>query len=82
MAGDNTERMLGSVDGKLDSLISSFAEYRVEHNGRHKEIDDKIEEHAADINRAKGAKTALIAAAAAVSGLVSVALAAAERLLK
>lgn len=80
--GDNTERMLGQLDGKLDSLISAFDSYRVDHNARHKEIDDKIDAHAADINKAKGAKAAIFAAAAAISGFVGAAVAAANHLLK
>lgn len=74
--------MLGQLDGKLDSLIESFRQYQTDHNARHVVIDTKIDAAQTDINQAKGAKTALIAAAAAISGFVGIAIAAAERMMK
>lgn len=76
MSGDNTERMLGQLDGKLDSLISSFKEYREAHDLRHTKIDEQLTAHAADINKAKGAKAAVFAGAAVLATFVSAAWAA------
>lgn len=79
---DNTERMLGQVDGKLDSLLGSLSQWQSDHNARHEKIDEDLKAHAADINKAKGAKAAVFAAAAAISTFVGVAVAAAGHLLK
>lgn len=65
---DNTERMLGQVDGKLDELIRSITQWQADHNKRHEAIDAKVEEHAAAINQAKGAKAAIYTVAAVISG--------------
>jgi malate/lactate dehydrogenase len=79
---DNTERMLGQVDGKLDSLLGIAVAMAVDHNARHEKIDEDLKAHAADINKAKGAKAAVFAAAAAISTFVGAAVAAANHLLK
>jgi len=79
---ENTDRLLGEVIGELRSLTGAFNSYQVAHDTRHREIDEKIDQHAADINQAKGAKGALLAVGAAVAGLVSLAVAAANHLLK
>lgn len=79
---DNTDRMLGQLDGKLDTLMQTIDRWQVEHNARHEKIDEKLEAHAQDINQAKGAKAGIIAAAATLSAFVGVAIAAADRFLK
>lgn len=79
---DNTELMLGQLDGKLDSLIASFKEYRQAHDVRHAKIDEQLTAHAADINKAKGAKAAIFVVAGVISGFVGIAVAAAEKLFK
>lgn len=78
---DNTERLLGEVSGKLDSLKQTFERYIDAHDRRHEQIDEKITEAHADINKAKGAKGALLIAAGAVSGIVAAGAAIAERIL-
>ena len=79
---DNTERMLGQLDGKLDRLIENFDKYLAAHSERHKDIDVEIKAHAKDINQAKGAKNALILTAGAVSTVVAIIAAAADRIFK
>lgn len=61
--------VLGEIMGKLDALREEFRRYTAEHQERHGRIDDRIEEHAAAINQAKGAKGAIIAAAAVIAGI-------------
>lgn len=83
MAANDSERMLlGEMNGKLDALITSVGEWRAEHNDRHVKIDEQIAGHAADINKAKGAKAALFVAATAISTLVSAAWAAGTHFFK
>lgn len=79
---DNTERMLGQVDGKLDRLIENFDKYLAAHSERHKNIDDELKEFAADINKAKGAKGAIMVAAGALATVVSIAIAAADKVFR
>lgn len=79
---DNIDRMLGEISGKLDRLTDNFDKYISYHDKRHEKVDVTLAAHEADINQAKGAKNAVIIAGAAVSGLVAIAAAAAERFFK
>lgn len=82
MGNDNTERMLGQVDGKLDELIRSMTQWQADHNARHAKIDEKLEQHSAALNQAKGAKAAIYTVAAVIAGGVGFVVSAAEKLLK
>ena len=74
---DDVQRMLGQIDGKLDQVIESFKEHREDDNRRFTEVHARLDEHAEDINKAKGAKGVLLwligGGAAAIGGLVAVA---------
>jgi len=62
---------LGQILGKLDSLNAQFDNYVSRHDERHDKIERKLEEHAAEINQAKGAKGVLLALAGAISAMVA-----------
>lgn len=88
MANDELSQMLGRIDGKLDQAIRSldrhidddvrrFTELHSKVDTNKDEANEKFEEHSEDINKAKGAKGAVIwlvgGGAAAIGGLVAVA---------
>lgn len=79
---DDTQRLLGEANGKLDTLLELVRDHIRQDDERFKDVGDKLAAHAADINQAKGAKAATFALAAAVSGFVGVAVAAAKEFLK
>lgn len=79
---DGVEQLLGRIDGKLDQVIASFKEHREDDTRRFAEVNDRLEDHAKDINKAKGAKAAVFAAAAAISGVVGIGIALAKDILK
>lgn len=62
---------LGQILGKLDSLNHQFENYVVRHDERHDKIDAKLEDHAAQMNQAKGAKGAILALAGVISGTIA-----------
>ena len=68
---DDLNRMLGQIDGKLDQVISTFQEHREDDKRRFTEVHKTLDDHSEDINKAKGAKGALLWAAGLVAGVVS-----------
>lgn len=74
---DDIQRMLGQIDGKLDQVIETFKEHREDDKRRFTEVHARIDEHAEDINKAKGAKGMLVwlvgGGAAAIGGIVAMA---------
>ena len=74
---DDLNRLLGSIDGKLDQVIETFKEHREDDKRRFTEVHTRLDEHAEDINKAKGAKGAFIwlvsGGAAAIGGLAAMA---------
>jgi endonuclease III-like uncharacterized protein len=71
---EDVQRLLGKIDGKLDQVIDTFKEHREDDKRRFKEIHGRLDEHAEDINKAKGAKATLLwlvgGGAAAISATV------------
>lgn len=53
-------QLLGRLDGKLDQVISSFDRHIDDDVRRFTEIHKKLDEQAEDINKAKGAKGAVL----------------------
>lgn len=70
MSDDQIARALGQIMGKLDALDTRFRDYLDEHRQQHLVINGKLEEHAAQINQARGAKAAVVAIAAIISAVV------------
>ena len=60
---------LGRIEGKQDALIR----WTEAHEQRHERLDERVEQHAADINQAKGAKGALLWVSGIVAAVVSAA---------
>ena len=73
MSDDNNSvmRLLGQIDGKLDQVIASATEHREDDKRRFTEVHKTLDDHSEDINRAKGAKGALLWAAGLVAGIIS-----------
>ena len=65
---DRVAHSLGQILGRLDSLQAQFTAYMENHDKRHDKIDAKLEEHAAIMNQAKGAKGAMLALAGFIGG--------------
>lgn len=63
--------LLGRIDGKLDQVIESAKEHRDDDKRRFNELHGRIDEHAEEINKAKGAKSALLWVAGLVAGVVT-----------
>jgi hypothetical protein len=78
---DNVERSLGQIEGKLDGLHGMLREHMDQDSRRFEAVFEKLSDHAADINKAKGAKTMLTIIAGGVSGAVAIVAAAAQHLL-
>ena len=57
---DDLNRMLGQIDGKLDQVIDTFKEHREDDKRRFTEVHARLDDHAEDINKAKGAKGVLL----------------------
>jgi Mg/Co/Ni transporter MgtE len=57
---EDVQRMLGKIDGKLDQVIDTFREHREDDKRRFTEVHSRLDEHAEDINRAKGAKATVL----------------------
>jgi len=62
--------LLGRIEGKLDSALKDAEEHRDDDKRRFTEIHKKLDEHAEDINKAKGAKATLLWIAGGLSALV------------
>lgn len=62
--------MLGRIDGKLDQVIETFKEHREDDKRRFGELYGKLDEQAADINQAKGAKAAILWLAGGIAAAV------------
>jgi hypothetical protein len=86
-------QLLGEIAAKQDALRGEVMRYIESHDRRHDEdrrraderhklIDSKLEDHAAQINQAKGAKGAILAMAAAVSALIGLGIAAMKNLFR
>lgn len=73
---------LGRIEGNLESLTSIVRGYITAHDARHAVIDRSVDSIKEDINQAKGAKSALLVVAAAVSAVVGTAIAAVEKIFK
>lgn len=71
MSDPELSQLLGRIDGKLDQVIEAFKEHRDDDKRRFGELYGKLDEHAEDINKAKGAKGALLWAAGLVAGIIS-----------
>lgn len=71
MSDDQIASALGQIIGKLDALQNQFHDYIDRHDQRHDKIDEKIEDHAAQINQAKGAKGAVLWLAGLVGALAA-----------
>lgn len=59
--------LLGKIDGKLDQVIQTAEEHRSDDKRRFTEVHARLDEHAEDINKAKGAKGALLWSAGLVA---------------
>jgi endonuclease III-like uncharacterized protein len=79
---DDLNRMLGQIDGKLDQVISTFnrhidddvrrfTEVHGKIDAHKQQVNEKFSEHSEDINKAKGAKAALMWAAGGIAGAVA-----------
>ena len=72
---DDLNRMLGQIDGKLDQVIETFKEHREDDKRRFGEVYGRLDQHAEEINKAKGGKAVLVwlvgGGAAAVATFVS-----------
>ena len=74
----DAQQLLGEVNGKVDLLIQMHRD----HAAVHETLDIELKAHAKDINQAKGVKNAILAAAAAVAGTVSLVAVAARHFIR
>lgn len=73
---DALHQAVGEANGKLDTLLTLVRDHIEQDNERFENVGRTLVEHAADINRAKGAKSALIIFAGGIATAVSLAAAA------
>lgn len=73
MSDPNVLQLLGRIDGKLDQVIEAAKEHREDDKRRFTEVYSTLNEHAEDINKAKGAKAALLWVAGGVAAVVGTA---------
>lgn len=68
---------LGRIEGKVDQMVEAAKEHRDDDKRRFADVYKTLEDHAEDINKAKGAKGALLwlvgGGAAAIGALVAMA---------
>lgn len=74
------QRLLGEVNGKLDTVLTLLRDHIQQDDTRFENIGKTLESHAADINQAKGAKAAILIIAGGLATAVSVAVTAAGKL--
>ena len=67
---DDINRMLGQIDGKLDSVIKALDRHIDDDVRRFTEVYVRLDATDRDINQAKGAKGAILWAAGLVAALV------------
>jgi hypothetical protein len=68
---DDLHQTLGRIEGKLDFVVGSLREHIVEDTRRFTETGVKLDMHAADINKAKGAKSAVLVLATGAGAVAS-----------
>ena len=73
MSDPELSQILGRIDGKLDQVIETFKEHREDDKRRFTEVHARLDEYAEDINKAKGAKGALLWAAGGIASAVALA---------
>ena len=82
MSDQDLHQLLGRIDGKLDQIIDQAREHRDDDKRRFTEVHERLDHHAEDINKAKGAKGALLWGAGLVATVAgSAAALAAKKLL-
>lgn len=79
---DDVQRSLGRIEGKLDSLTDAVRQHADQDTRRFDTLFRIVDDHAKDINRAKGAQRALVWAAGGVAGVISLVAGAAQYVLK
>jgi hypothetical protein len=72
--------MVGEANGKLDTLLTLVRDHVEQDDKRFSDVDEELKAHAADLNKAKGAKAATLVLAGAAATIVSLAVAAAGKL--
>jgi hypothetical protein len=82
VSDQDLHQLLGRIDGKLDQIIDQAREHRDDDKRRFTEVHERLDAHAEDINKAKGAKGALLWGAGLVATVAgSAAALAAKKLL-
>ncbi len=66
-------QLVGEANGKLDTLLVLMRDHIVANDRRFGEVDVELKAHAADINKAKGAKNAVLLLAGGCAAVVSAA---------
>lgn len=61
-------QLLGRIDGKLDLVIEQAKEHRDDDKRRFAEVHGRLDEHAEEIAKAKGAKGAILWVFSLVAG--------------
>lgn len=70
---DEISQALGRIEGKLDQVIDAAREHRDDDKRRFKEVFDVLDQHATDINKAKGAKGVIVWMAGAIGAVTAAA---------
>lgn len=65
---DDINRMLGSIDGKLDAVIKALDRHIDDDVRRFTDVYGRLDQNDKDINQAKGAKGAILWMAAVIAG--------------
>ncbi len=68
---DEISQSLGRIEGKLDQALREAHEHRDDDNRRFAHLYGKMEEHAKEINMAKGAKGAITMLASTIGAVVA-----------
>lgn len=72
---------LGRIEGKVDEIKDSAREHRDDDKRRFSEVYGTLNEHAAELNKARGAKAALLWVASGVATVAGMAAALAAKAL-